>query len=467
MEEQHRSAWIYTRLSEDKKKGTEKEGATVARQERDCRQWADNNGIIVLGVKKDNDVSATRSKYRKGFEQLLRENPPGIIVWHQDRLLRKTKDLERIIELGIPVYSVTSGVLDLSTPQGRAIARTVATWSTYEGEHRDERQGAALDEIHANREPVPGKRRFGYLAADEKAGRRVNCKKHPVEAPIVKAMFESMADPDPDQRRSINSWAEELGWRRTRVRETLTNKAYMGILTRRGVEFEAAKHVDRLVSKEIFETVQNHLATHLHARRPGGVIRHLASGIARCGVCGGPMSYRNAYLCLANLSHPCIKGDWVDKKIRFEIASYLVGSMRDPRIVPPRLSEIERRLPLIDVEEAEWAEAKAGGMRWSLIAPHVEALLTERERLLSERTALLAASTRASILSDLRRAVVEPATHRVDWDAAGALLREVQRRFDARSIEDQRALIAAHFEIVIHPGRGPSRIAVISKDEEI
>ena len=177
------------------------------------------------------------------------------------------------------------------------------------------------------------------------------------------------------------------------------------------------------------------------------------------------MRFRNAYLCLADLSHPCIKGEWVDRRIRFEIANQLVNSMRDPRVVTPRLTEIEKRLPLIDIEEADWAEAKAGGMRWALIAPHVEALMAERERLLSERTGLLAASTRASILADLRSAVVDPVTRRADWDAAGELLREVQRRFDARSIEDQRALIAAHFDIVVHPGRGPARIEITEKEE--
>lgn len=82
----------------------------------------------------------------------------------------------------------------------------------------------------------------------------------------------------------------------------------------------------------------------------------------------------------------------------------------------------------------------------------------------SEQTALLAASTRAGVLADLRSTVVDPTRHRADWDAAGELLRELQRRFDARSIEDQRALVVAHFDIVLHTGRGPPRIEITEKE---
>jgi len=464
MNEYVAAAWIYVRLSEDKKKGTSKEGATVARQERECRQWAAEHGIEVLGVLSDNDVSATRSKYRKGFEQLLKKNPPAIIVWHQDRLVRLTRDLERVISLDVPVYTVMGGIVDLSTPQGRAVARTVAAWSTYEGEQRDVRQKSAQDDFESLGEPVPGKRRFGYLGAAK--GRRVNMKAHPTEAPIVRAMFESVGHEDVTQRRSINSWADELGWRRTRVRETLSNAAYMGVLTRAGNRYEASDDVDRLVSKELFQAAQAALAAHLHAGRPGGVITHLASGIGRCGVCGGLLSYRNAYLCLADLSHPTIKGAYVDEKIRSEIASVLLNRMTDENShANMTLSFIEARLLRLDADEAEWAQAKAGGMRWALIAPHLTALQEERERLQAERQTIHAASTRNRLLVSLRASIVDPVTRRVDMAAAGELRHEVKRRFDDLDIAERRELIRAHLDITVYPGRGPARAHVVNKEE--
>lgn len=462
-----KAVWIYVRLSYDKRRGTAAEGTSVARQERECREWAVTNKLKVLGVIPDNDVSATSSKPRPGFEKLLGKRPPAILVWHQDRLVRRTKDLERIIDLGIPIYSVKGGALDLSTAQHIAMARTMTTWAAYEGEHRDERQKAALDEIQAKGEPGPGKARFGYLDADEKVGRRVNCKVDPKTAPTVRSMFESVAHEDPARRRTINSWAEELGWRRTRVRETLRNAAYAGTLTRAGVRYEAAAHVDRIVDRDLFERVQAVLDTNMHSGRPGGVIRHLASGIARCGICDGPMQFRNAYLCLRDLHHPTVKGEFVDRKIVFEIVNVLLSSVHDPGTAG-EVPALEARLRAIDEEEAGWAQAQAGGMRWSLIAPHVETLVSERQRLQEARQRELASHTRQRVLADLRAAVVNPETRRVDMRAAGALRAEVQRRFQALPIEEQRELVAEHLDIVVHPGRGPGRvkIALRNGDEE-
>lgn len=458
------AAWIYVRISEDKKKGTEKEGATVARQERECKAWMKERGIEVLGVITDNSVSATRSTYRKGFEQLLKKNPPAVVVWHQDRLVRVTKDLERVIALEVPVYSVKGGVLDLSTPQGRAVARTVTAWSTYEGEQRDVRQKSAQDEFHLAGEPVPGKRRFGYLGAAK--GRRVNMKAHPAEAPIVRAMFESVGHEDVTQRRSINSWADELGWRRTRVRETLSNAAYMGVLSRAGKSYEASQDVDRIVTKEQFEKTRAALRSHMHSGRPGGVIKHMASGIARCGECGGTLSYRNAYLCMSDLSHPTVKGEYVDKKILSGIVSALLDTMTDEaNITTSQLTKIEARLSDIDAEEAEWAEAKAAGMRFALIAPHLAALQEERQRLQDERLGIQTTSTRARVLSSLRASLRDPATHRVDMNAAVEIRREVERRFMELNIEERRELIALHLDIVVHPGRGPARVIVTERHQ--
>ncbi|WP_262346235.1 recombinase family protein [Microbacterium testaceum] len=338
----------------------------------------------------------------------------------------------------------------------------MTTWAAYEGEHRDERQRAALDEIHANREPVPGKARFGYLGADEKVGRRVNCKVDPETAPVVKAMFESIAHKDPARRRSINSWARELGWPRRRVCDTLSNPAYAGTLTRRDVQFEAAEHVDRIVTQELFDQVQDVLATHLHAGRPGGVVRHLASGIARCGVCGGPMQFRNNYLCLRDLSHPTVKGEYVDKKVTAEIVNVLLASEQDTAETV-QVGALEARLRKINEEEAGWAQAQAAGMNWTLIAPHVKALLSERQRLQEERKNLMAASVRQRLLAELREAVIDPVTRRASMAAAGELRNEVRRRFEGLPIEERRELVTEHLDIVVHPGRGPGRVQITHK----
>ena len=132
------TATIYLRMSQDK------DGMSlgVQRQEQECRALCELKGWTVREVFEDNDISATKGKQRPNFEALLVSKPERVIVWHTDRLVRLTKDLERVIELGVNVHAVTAGHLDLSTPAGRAVARTITAWATYEGEQKSLRQQA-------------------------------------------------------------------------------------------------------------------------------------------------------------------------------------------------------------------------------------------------------------------------------------------------------------------------------------
>ena len=132
------SCVIYCRVSQDR----DKTKAGVARQEKDCPVLASHLGLTVEHVYIENDTSATYGP-RPLFEEMIDSNPEAIISWHQDRLLRKTSDLEAVIPLEIPVYFVESATVDLTNPAGRATARTVAAWSQYEAEQKGLRRKAA------------------------------------------------------------------------------------------------------------------------------------------------------------------------------------------------------------------------------------------------------------------------------------------------------------------------------------
>jgi len=118
-------ATIYLRQSQDKAG----EGAAVSRQLDACRALCHDKGWTVDAVLTDNDVSATTGRVRPGFEALLASNPKRIVVWHVDRLVRLSRDLERVIDLGVNVYAVKSGHVDLSNPAGRAVAKTITAWA--------------------------------------------------------------------------------------------------------------------------------------------------------------------------------------------------------------------------------------------------------------------------------------------------------------------------------------------------
>lgn len=147
---------LYLRKSE-----ADSEEALLA-HEAECRALAGRLGIPIRHVIKE-IISATKPLERKGFERLLADTPPVIICWHQDRLIRTIDDLERVIKTDSAVHSVQAAVLDLSTPTGRAVARTVTAWSQFEGEHRKERQAIELNRMRAEGLRTGGRRPMGYV----------------------------------------------------------------------------------------------------------------------------------------------------------------------------------------------------------------------------------------------------------------------------------------------------------------
>lgn len=159
-------AAVYVRISQDR----EGAGLGVARQEEDCRALCARKGWQVAGVYPDNDVSAYSGKRRPQWEQLLSDITAGrvdaIACWHVDRLTRTPRELEDVIDLhdkhDIQLATVT-GEIDLATPTGRLVARTLGAAARHESEHKGERRRRA--ELQAAQQGKPhttGQRGYGY-----------------------------------------------------------------------------------------------------------------------------------------------------------------------------------------------------------------------------------------------------------------------------------------------------------------
>src|SRR5687768_8860912 len=121
-----RRAAIYTRQSLDRTG----EGLAVRRQLEDCRALVKRNGWRIVEEFSDNDVSASSGQDRPNYRRMLAAVMAGridtIVAWSPDRLARRPRDLEDILDLaeahGISLATF-SGDVDLSTPYGRALAR--------------------------------------------------------------------------------------------------------------------------------------------------------------------------------------------------------------------------------------------------------------------------------------------------------------------------------------------------------
>lgn len=279
---------IYTRVSLDRTG----EALAVARQEQECRELAARLGLDVTAVYSDNDISATNGKVRPSFEAMLAARPDAIIAWHQDRLLRLTRDLERVISLNVPVYTVTAGTLDLTTPAGRAVARTVAAWSQYEGEQKATRQVAAnvqraVNGVHQGR--------VGYGYRREGAALEL----HPAEAATIRSAVRRVLDgeslraicKDLDTRQVPTPGRGER-WNSTTLKQLLLRPSLAGLTVHRGqVVGRSPADSPRVIDEDTHERIKAVLTD--PSRRtgtPGRAPKYLLGGIARCGRCGGVMA---------------------------------------------------------------------------------------------------------------------------------------------------------------------------------
>ena len=257
------------------------EGLAIARQEKECRALCDRLGLEVGQVYVDNDTSATSGKARPGFEALLAARPQAIVAWHQDRLLRLTRDLEPVIALDVPVYTVSAGELDLATPAGRAVARTVAAWSQYETEQKAERQKAAHRQRAAAGKPWTTRRPFGFeldgMTHDDD------------EAELIRRMYADLLAGVPQAAivRGLNDRGipTTLGnaWRQSALRALLMNPRNAGLRSHNGVIVGQAAW-EPIVSEATWRAAVGIMTT--ATRKGAGKRTNLMSGLARCGVCG-------------------------------------------------------------------------------------------------------------------------------------------------------------------------------------
>lgn len=286
------NAVIYCRISRDRTGA----GLGVERQEEDCRALAQRLGWDVARVFVDNDISAysgrTRPAYAEMLELLGRGGADGVICWHTDRLHRSPKELEEYIRVteahDVVTHSVKAGKIDLSTPSGRAVARTLGAWARYESEHKSERVTRAMLQATTAGKFTGGPVPFGWRIVD---GTPVLDLAEAAE--VAKATRAVLAGS------SMGSIIRDMGAR--------------GITTRRGNPFDYAglrrmllrarnagladwhgkvvgeSTFPAIVTEEEWRAVTRLLSDPARRYSQSSRVKHLLAGIALCGACGGPV----------------------------------------------------------------------------------------------------------------------------------------------------------------------------------
>lgn len=370
---------IYVRLSEDSK-GT---GLGVQRQEKECREFAEQKGWTVERVFTDNDLSATTGIRRPGFEELLANKPQAIVCWHIDRLVRLSKDLERVIELGVNVHAVQAGHLDLSTPAGRAVAKTVTAWAQYEGEQKAERQMAA----HRQRVGNGGLSSTGRpWWPTRPLGFNEDGTHHEVEAPALAQVYSDIlrggtlaAATRYLDSQGIVAARSGKAWKASSLRPALLNARNAGIVVYKGEEVGPAAW-EPIVTEDVFRAVVRILtnpARRLTGDAPGGFGHrtNLLTGLAVCSRCDhtvraawrrnlkGERTYK-VYQC-GGCHGTTVPAEWADSVVTRKVIEraeqwqdFLPQSARNEA----DLAGLRDRLKALESSKAEIVEDRALGL---------------------------------------------------------------------------------------------------------
>lgn len=307
-------AVIYARQSLDRSG----EGAAIERQVQDCQALAEARGWVVVAVEEDNDVSASSGKARPGYERVLamveRRAVDRVVVWAVDRLTRRMRDLEDVVDVcernAVSVATV-SGDIDLGTDMGRMVARILASVARGEVERKGTRQRRANLQRAQAGNVAWTRRPFGY----KRVGGQVVIVDDEAEA--IRAAATVVLDgatlagvargwntaglattanavhgcPDRTEcgRPAVECPRARRGtWTTTGVRRVLLNPRYTGRAVYRGEDHGAGRWptiLEPATQEKLYDVLRD------AKRRTQQTIehKHLLSGLAHCGKCGSTM----------------------------------------------------------------------------------------------------------------------------------------------------------------------------------
>jgi site-specific DNA recombinase len=285
-----KAAAIYARISKDRD-GTEN---GVRRQVDECLKWAKSHNVTVAETYVDNDISATNGKRRPEYERMCADvkqrRRDGVITWHLDRLHRNPIELEQFIILiestGADVRTVTGGDYDLSTSDGRAMARVVGAFARKESEDKSRRIKSQKRQRASDGKRVSGGRRaYGYNADHTQL--------QPEEASIIlEAARRALAG------ESIYSICVDLNQREI---PSASGGQWSGQVLKRiicsGAVSGQVEHLGEIVSMgswpPILSPAQTTQLRKSLLNRPGGTPRaprrYPLAGLVFCGRCGSKM----------------------------------------------------------------------------------------------------------------------------------------------------------------------------------
>lgn len=448
-----RRAGIYARISSDD--GT---ALGVGRQIADCRKLADAKGWTVAEIYEDNDVSASSGKPRPQYQRLLAAIDSGevnaLVVWDIDRLTRTPRELEDVVDLadrrGVALASV-GGEVDLSTPQGRLTARLKGSVARHEVEQSSRRlKRKFLERAEAGK--PHGKVAYGYRRqpVHDDTGRIVGSVEalDEAQAAVVREVARRILAREPMRRIVIDLNTRGVPtprggqWDGTMLRQVMLRQRNAGRRVHQG-EVIGKGDWPPLLDEDTFDRLRAMLTDPGRRTTRGNGVKHLLSGIARCGIdgCDGTMRVTNARMIgtkHAPTSYNCRKCNRVRRK-KSDVDA-LVEAVIVARLEQPDGPDLFAGDPATLREATEAVETLTA--RLDLAADnYAEGNIT------AEQLARITAKLRPQL--DAARTRVRAAAPSPEFERfAGGAVREA---WDTADLETRRAVIELLVEVTILP----------------
>ena len=324
------NACVYARLSQDKSGLSE----NTAIQIEECQEYALSEGLQVVQVFQDNDISASRysRKPRPGYEDMLAFLKAGgaevILVTEMTRLYRRLEELLEIIRLAesssLRKIETTDGMgYDLSSGMGIHNAVSAVNNAALEARKISDRTRRKKRVVAMRGGYNGGPRPFGYCRDGVTPHEFPFCFRsdrslHEGEAGIIRELMSALT-----AGRSLSSLSRYLNdngvrtpqghlWGPTTVRRLLESQRIAGLRKHNDKTYPASWPA--LVSQEDWDRVQLILkAEHRYIGQQKAGRSYLLTGLLECGVCGkapygmgtkgkryygcrGPMDHQEAHL---------------------------------------------------------------------------------------------------------------------------------------------------------------------------
>jgi site-specific DNA recombinase len=325
---------IYARISEDRQ-----EGAGVDRQLKDCRAVVKRHGWGRVREFVDNNRSAFNGKVRPNYAEMLAAVKAGqvgrIVVYNLDRLYRRPKELEEVIELAehgrVAVVTCNGGDLGLGDEEGDGAfyARLLVNVANKSSKDTGRRVRAAKKQARDKGLPMGGPRPFGWMATPrlDRDGQPLLSKRglsrmtwrsdqpDPREAQLIREAIDNLLAGG-SLRDIARRWNEagvgqpqtgRANWQADGIRQVVSNPRHAALVGYRRHLVDAEGRERYLRPEVLGETTKwpaiierkkwEQLASLLNERGAGGRIprrRSLLTGLVLCSKCDATMSRTGA-----------------------------------------------------------------------------------------------------------------------------------------------------------------------------